>query len=225
MTSLGTRVKAAREAANISQKALAALIGVSEYTVMRLEKGRREAGTAEIEKIAAALHVSVEYLMGLSNAGTPTDVTVLTPQQIRRVDVPLLSAEITACCGAGIPTYNEIQNPPSEVYKYTIEEIGGSYDDMRPPFAVRADGACLEKSRIFDGDVLIVNPALTPRQGQICVVNWEGALSAKRVVRNADGSITLHSDADTYAISAEAAANPVHFSIWGVVVASRRAIR
>lgn len=223
----GERVRVAREAAGISQKSLADKIGVSEYTIIRLEKGRRSAKSDELEKIATALNVPLSYLVGIDDgeAPMPSDVTPLTVPRGRMISVPLLSREVTACCGAGIPTYDEVQNAPDEIYRYSISELGGIYDDLRPPVAVRADGACLEKSRIFDGDVLIINPAVVPRQGQICVVCWDGALSAKKVVRNDDGGVTLYSDVDTFKLSAAEVAEPSRFSIWGPVVQLRRTIR
>lgn len=224
---VGERVRVAREAAGISQKSLADKIGVSEYTIIRLEKGRRAAKSDELEKIATALDVPLSYLVGIDDgeAPMPSDVTPLTVPRGRMISVPLLSREVTACCGAGIPTYDEVQNAPEEIYRYSISELGGIYDDLRPPVAVRADGACLEKSRIFDGDVLIINPAVTPRQGQICVVCWDGALSAKKVVRNEDGGVTLYSDVDAFKLSAAEVSEPSRFSIWGPVVQLRRTIR
>lgn len=203
---LGARVKASRERAKLSQRELADKIGISEISVMRLEKGRRAAKSDELEKIATALDVPLSYLVGIDDdsAPMPSDVTPLTVPRGRMISVPLLSREVTACCGAGIPTYDEIQNAPDEIYRYSISELGGIYDDLRPPVAVRADGACLEKSRIFDGDVLIINPAVTPRQGQICVVCWDGALSAKKVASHDDGGVTLYSDVDAFKLSAAA---------------------
>lgn len=71
---VGERVRVAREAAGISQKLLADKIGVSEYTIIRLEKGRRAAKSDELEKIATALDVP----------------------RGRMISVPLLSHEVTA---------------------------------------------------------------------------------------------------------------------------------
>jgi len=215
----GERVKTARKAAGISQAALAEKIGVSELTIIRLEKGRREARMGELEKIAAACNVPLSDL--IEAPPMPSNVTPVPPPDGKQVFVPLLSPEVTACCGDGIPTYSEITNEPDEVYMYTIADLGGTYDQMRPPFAVRADGACLEKSGIQDGDILIFNPALEPRQGKICIVCWGGALSAKKVVRRADGSVVLHSDIDSFIVPAEEARDPERFAIWGPVVQSR----
>lgn len=140
---VGERVRVAREAAGISQRSLADKIGVSEYTIIRLEKGRRAAKSDELEKIATALDVPLSYLVGIDDgeAPMPSDVTPLTVPRGRMISVPLLSREVTACCGAGIPAYDEVQNPPDEIYRYSISELGGIYDDLRPPVAVRADGA------------------------------------------------------------------------------------
>ena len=62
---LGTRVKASRERARLSQRELADKIGISEISVMRLEKGRRAAKSDELEKIATALDVPLPYLVGI----------------------------------------------------------------------------------------------------------------------------------------------------------------
>ena len=215
---IGEKVKAAREEKRLSQKALADKIGLSEYTVIRLEKGRREPRPSELEKIAEVLGVPVVSLYDA--VPMKSDVTPLPMPTGKQIPVPLLSPEVTACCGDGIPTYDEIQNSPEKVMMFSISDLGGVYDEMRPPYAVRADGACLEKSRIFDGDILIFNPAAEPRQGQICIVCWGGALSAKKVVRHGDGSITLYSDADEFHLSPQEAGDPDRFSIWGPVVKS-----
>lgn len=215
---IGEKVKTARREKGISQKALASLIGLSELTVIRLEQGKREPRPSELEKIAEVLGVPVASLYDA--VPMKTDVVPLPAPTGRQIPVPLLSPEVTACCGDGIPTYDEIQNSPEKVMMFSISDLGGVYDEMRPPYAVRADGACLEKSRIFDGDILIFNPAAEPRQGQICIVCWGGALSAKKVVRHGDGSITLYSDADEFHLSPQEAGDPDRFSIWGPVVKS-----
>ena len=215
---IGEKVKTARREKGISQKKLAALIGLSELTVIRLEKGQREPRPSELEKIAEVLGVPVASLYDA--VPMKSDVTPLPMPTGKQIPVPLLSPEVTACCGSGIPMYDEIQNSPEKVMMFSISDLGGVYDEMRPPYAVRADGACLEKSRIFDGDILIFNPAAEPRQGQICIVCWGGALSAKKVVRHGDGSITLYSDADEFHLSPQEAGDPDRFSIWGPVVKS-----
>ena len=215
---IGEKVKAAREEKRLSQKALADKIGLSEYTVIRLEKGRREPRPSELEKIAKVLGVPVASLYDA--VPMKSDVTPLPMPTGKQIPVPLLSPEVTACCGDGIPTYDEIQNSPEKVMMFSISDLGGVYDEMRPPFAVKAEGCCLEKSRIFDGDILIYNPALEPRQGKVHIVCWDGALSAKKVVRRPDGSVQLFSDTDAFTVPPEEANDPDRFCIWGPVVKS-----
>lgn len=228
---IGSKIRELRKARKLSQEDLAEKISeisgesISRQSLSGWETGTVQPRTANLQAAAQALGVPLSALLDDGEAPMPSDVTPLTVPRGRMISVPLLSREVTACCGEGIPTYDEIQNSPDEIYRYSISELGGIYDDLRPPVAVRADGACLEKSRIFDGDVLIINPAVVPRQGQICVVCWDGALSAKKVVRNDDGGVTLYSDVDTFKLSAAEVAEPSRFSIWGPVVQLRRTIR
>ena len=228
---IGSKIRELRKARKLSQEDLAEKISeisgesISRQSLSGWETGTVQPRTANLQAAAQALGVPLSALLDDGEAPMPSDVTPLTVPRGRMISVPLLSREVTACCGAGIPAYDEVQNPPDEIYRYSISELGGIYDDLRPPVAVRADGACLEKSRIFDGDVLIINPAVVPRQGQICVVCWDGALSAKKVVRNDDGGVTLYSDVDAFKLSAAEVSEPSRFSIWGPVVQLRRTIR
>jgi len=226
-STLGKNIKEAREKAHLTQEELGKAFGKSKWTVLRIEQDKAEPSYAELKKIAQVLGVTTEELIAhkrLSDFIPGSDVTPVRPSEGRHVPVPLLSRELTACCGSGIPMYDEVHNPPVKTYSYTISELGGRYDEMRPPVAVYADGACLERSRIQDGDILVINPALEPRHLQICVVIWRGALSAKRVSLNPDGSVDLRSDFDTYHIDAKEAADPDQFAIWGPVVEVRHGL-
>jgi transcriptional regulator with XRE-family HTH domain len=226
---IGAKIRELRKARKMSQEELAARISeisgvkISRQSLSGWESGEVAPRTANLQAAARVLNVPLSEL--LEELPMPSNVTPVPLPDGKQVFVPLLSPEVTACCGDGIPTYSEITNEPDEVYMYTIADLGGTYDQMRPPFAVRADGACLEKSGIQDGDILIFNPALEPRQGKICIVCWGGALSAKKVVRRADGSVVLHSDVDSFIVPAEEARDPERFAIWGPVVQSRHAFR
>jgi len=56
------RVKAAREVANLSQRAVATAAGVSIDTVRRAENGLHEPGANALGRIATALGVSIDSL-------------------------------------------------------------------------------------------------------------------------------------------------------------------
>ena len=215
-------LKQLRYKAGYTQQQMADLLYISTTAYQNWELGKSLPSPNRIQSLAKSLDVDPQIL--LSEIVPTSGVRVVQMPTGRTVPVPLLSREVTACCGAGIPTYDEVQNAPVKTYSYTISELGGIYDEMRPPVAIYADGACLERARIQDGDVLVINPALEPRHLQICVVNWRGALSAKRVQLNQDGSVDLRSDYDTYHIDAEEAADPDRFTIWGPVVEVRHGL-
>lgn len=219
-------IKALRYKAGLTQRQIADKLDISVTAYQNWEYGRSFPSPDKIKLLASVLGVDGSVIANFAAQNAiQSDVTPVSLPDGRMISVPLLSPEVTACCGDGIPTYDEIQNEPEKAFRYTISELGGTYDEMRPPCAVRADGACLEKSRIFDGDILIFNPALEPRQGKVHIVCWDGALSAKKVVRRPDGSVQLFSDTDAFTVPAEEAADPERFCIWGPVVQSRRAIK
>lgn len=221
---IGEQIRALRKQRKITQEELA--FKVSEITGERISRQSLsgwENGTVKprLENLKAVAHVlNVPLSSLLDEVPMKSDVTPLPMPTGKQIPVPLLSPEVTACCGSGIPMYDEIQNSPEKVMMFSISDLGGVYDEMRPPFAVKAEGCCLEKSRIFDGDILIYNPALEPRQGKVHIVCWDGALSAKKVVRRPDGSVQLFSDTDAFTVPPEEANDPDRFCIWGPVVKS-----
>ena len=60
---IGTRIRAARRDRGLTQDELADQVGVSRSAVAQWETGRTGQVTANLSRIAAALEVSVEYLM------------------------------------------------------------------------------------------------------------------------------------------------------------------
>ena len=205
------RIKQLRKEKGISQVKLAETLGVHQTAISQWETGIAVPSIEKLQALSSVLDVPMDLLAGEEPPSPrPDGLRVFKLPVSRPVRVPLLSREVTACCGAGIPTYSEIQNAPEKTYTYTIRDLGGRYDQMRPPVAIYADGACLERSRIQDGDILVINPALEPRHLQICVVCWRGVLSAKRVQLNQDGSVDLRSD--------------YGFTIWGPVVEVRHGL-
>lgn len=67
---IGTRINAALASANMKQKELAKAIGVTDNTISYFVSGSRVPNTEQIIEIAAALHVSTDYLLGLTDAPT-----------------------------------------------------------------------------------------------------------------------------------------------------------
>lgn len=75
---IGGRIKAARRATGIGQKALAALLSVSRATVANIETGRHAIKVFELGQVAEILHVSIVSLLPPSTissfTGTVPDV-------------------------------------------------------------------------------------------------------------------------------------------------------
>lgn len=64
MNAWGERIKAAREAANLTQEQLGEKLGVTGVTIMRYEKNQRQPRIEQLGKIAKALDISVSEMMG-----------------------------------------------------------------------------------------------------------------------------------------------------------------
>lgn len=75
---IGARIKAARRAAALTQKALARALGISQAQTARMERGDRNVTLAMLGRLARELKVSELYLIGRDDAtdasgGAPND--------------------------------------------------------------------------------------------------------------------------------------------------------
>ncbi len=75
----GERVKHFREANGLTQEQLAAAIGVAKTTVTGYERGNREPDVAKIKRLASALGVSGDELLGTGQEKKPTPVSESGP--------------------------------------------------------------------------------------------------------------------------------------------------
>lgn len=66
MHALGERIKQARIQAGLTQEQLAEILNLSRGTIARYELGEIEPKIQNLASIAEVLHVSADYLMGLS---------------------------------------------------------------------------------------------------------------------------------------------------------------
>jgi len=68
MSIFSDRLKIARKAKNITQKAMAERLGIQETSYQLYEYGKREPNHANTVKIADILDVSLDYLLGRSDS-------------------------------------------------------------------------------------------------------------------------------------------------------------
>lgn len=67
METIGQRISKARRYLNLKQKELAQMTGITEASLSRYENGVREPKSAILSKLADALEVSPDYLLGFTD--------------------------------------------------------------------------------------------------------------------------------------------------------------
>jgi len=175
-TSIGDRMRAARENKELDQSTLADKLGVVTRTLQRWEKGEQVPDGVSITKVARTTGVQPTWL--LTGEGEmyplpsrPENVYPL-PMSVRKktrlVELPLISA---VPAGKVATMFH-----PDHVDDYV------TVDDVRDPgaFALRVKGNSMSP-RIEDGDVVIISPQAEARNGDICVVRVDGEDTLKKV--------------------------------------------
>lgn len=192
-----------RKQAGLTQDELASKLEVNRATIRRWEKGESEMPLSMGQKIADVLKVSVSDLMPTPPATSAEDIKKAPAgegegkkQNIRFVGdlmrVPVVSREMTACCGPGIGAM-DVTSESEEPVWISRSELR-AYDDLRPPFAIYADGDCLASDDIKSEDKVIINPAEDAQNGSIVLVRMYGMLSLKRYYRLPNDTVVLRSD-------------------------------
>lgn len=191
MTNLGKLIQTRRNELRLTQQEIADLVGVSEMSISRYErwpddeeKGRQPRFD-EITKIAKALKVDPSYFWS-----GRTEIPKSLIAGMRKV--PLMPLEFTVCCGPGngyseVPMAQELIDVPDSM-------IGHVFDDMRPPYAVRAEGESMICAGISPHSIVIINPAETINTGDIALIRAGDNWFIKRVKWERGGGITLLSD-------------------------------
>jgi len=175
-TSIGQRIRDAREAKELDQATLAQKVGVVTRTLQRWEKGEQIPDSISLTKIAKATGVHPHWLLTgegdmYPTAPQPTNIFPLNTGMRRApalTNLPLVSA---------VPAGKLAMNfPPDYVDDYV------TVDDIKDPqaFALKVKGNSMAP-RIEDGDTVIISPAQEPRSGDICVVRVNGEDTLKKV--------------------------------------------
>jgi transcriptional regulator with XRE-family HTH domain len=77
----GKRLRQLREAYGYNRKELADRIGVAEGQVVRYELGKNDATGEVLSRMAKALNVSSDYLLGISDEPYPQQTESLKPKE------------------------------------------------------------------------------------------------------------------------------------------------
>lgn len=81
MTHFGERLRAAREESSLSQERLGLMIDASRQQVHGWEKQETAPNGETVKKLAIALGVTADYLLGLSDHPAMTEADGLTPEE------------------------------------------------------------------------------------------------------------------------------------------------
>lgn len=181
---LGNRLKNLREEKDLYQKDLAKIFGISAGAIGLYENNRRTPDMELLKEMAEYFNVSTDYLLGKSDLRNPEEFY----KDITEVDEDsLIKIPILGSIKAGEPILAE-QN----IIGYEYAEKGGYAMDKC--FYLKVKGDSMNKSRIEDGDLVLVRPQNYVEDGDIAVVLVNGFEATLKKVYYADNGIILQPD-------------------------------
>ena len=217
------RLKTLMEKLNLSRNDLAKAVNVPLEEIAKWESNAVSPDINSVKSIAKILGCSAAYLIGEIDDPRPLDevfggiVSLVNPDDI--LEVPLLSMETVACCGAG--------NGLCGADFYSTEKFGimktfiKEYDDLRKPFAMHTEGNSMEGAGIPEGAIVAVNPAETVRTGDIALVCYNDKWAIRSLVFHKNGNIELRATNTNFppvVVDKEITNDPSWFRIIGKVI-------
>lgn len=178
-------LKKLRKEKKITQEELSKIIGVERSSIGKYESSGVIPSVDVLNKIADYFNVSVDYLLGRSNApANPIDpFSFSNIQPVKKHRIPLLG-EI-AC---GEPIFAD------EDFEGLIES------DIGADFALRCSGDSMTGARIMDGDIVLIKKQDMVENGEIAAVIIENEATLKRVYYYPkDGKLILNPENPAYA--------------------------
>ncbi len=114
---------------------------------------------------------------------------------------------------APVPVAAGFPSPAQDYFDGRIDLNAHLIKDITSTFVVRVTGDSMERAGISDGDELIVNRALEPRDGSVVIAVLDGELTVKRLRLTATGVVLQaenpkYPDIKVHALS--------ELTIWGV---------
>ena len=175
-STIGERLREAREQKGLEQTVLAAKIGVVPRTLQRWEKGEQVPDGLEITRIAKVTGVQPTWLLTgegeiYAAPARPENVYALPATQRRKprmAELPLVSS---------VPA-----GKVSTMFHPDYVDDYVTVDDVKDTgaFALKVKGNSMSP-RIEDGDIVIVSPQQEAHNGDICVVRVNEEDTLKKV--------------------------------------------
>lgn len=185
MASYGSNIKAAREAAGMTQEELGARIGVTGVTIMRYEKEVREPNLKTIAAIANALNTSVSFLVGqVTGPLSPTLQRAFWSVFLERVEERLMShspADLEEVYGTAHPYEDVFEGKHTltlDKVKEMAEELGVSSEYLIAGKNAPADHYPLDDEEL-EASIDLAESRLIETVHRICGMYTRGAHFAK----------------------------------------------
>ncbi|MEW6509610.1 MAG: XRE family transcriptional regulator [Bacteroidota bacterium] len=176
-STIGERLRSAREGKELDQATLAEKVGVVTRTLQRWEKGEQVPDGIAITRIAKATNVQPTWLL--------TGEGEMYPSAPRHPNVYALPAgpERKRPRLAELPLVSSV--PAGKVATMFHPDYVDNYvavDDVKDPsaFALKVKGNSMAP-RIEDGDIVVVSPQTEARTGDICVIRVNEEDTLKKV--------------------------------------------
>jgi repressor LexA len=191
-SSIGERIRKARENKEIDQSTLAAKAGIASRTVQRWEKGEQVPGGDFLLQIARFTGVRPDWLLTgdgdmYLRTDRRTNILRFHPdksfRKVNLVEIPLLSS---VPAGRTAAIFH-----PEHVERFV------TVDNLNDPgaFALVVKGSSMSP-KIEDGDIVVVSPQREAHSGDICVVrvNEEDVLKMVKIDEEHVHLIPLNSE-------------------------------
>lgn len=143
MGDYGERIKAAREAANMTQEQLGKEIGVTGVTIMRYEKDQREPTQKTLRRLADVLGVTIGYLQGYESIEARAIIDALKRKDSRELESLLglkedsiIDEDFEPKDGAGISMFyardkEEAKNQAQLLYSFSYLNSVGQQEAIK----------------------------------------------------------------------------------------------
>ena len=232
------RIKKRREELGLTQEGLAQKLGLNGKTIWRIENEKREVKLKTLNRIADALNTSAAFLMGETDNPQPRKIVTIQPDPGNKLSkgnrnivnfdqntgpivphmwLPLLNHEV--CAGRGFD-YDDLVPDAKEWIPWPVDKMGGP-SKPKLPFFIPVNGDSMLSAGIKDGDMVLVNPNIDVRNGNVVYVEWCGMRSIKAFVQYPSGEIELQSGKPTIYLTSEQALSS-DFRVIGKVIKSLR---
>lgn len=132
------------------------------------------------------------------------DINIFSPDEAQRMDIPLSEERVAA----GFPS-------PAE--DYAAQGLDLNKEVIKNPastFYARVSGLSMVDEGINEGDLLVIDKSVEPRNGSLAVCYIDGEFTLKRFSREGDRALLIPANKDFSPITVTADND---FLIWGIV--------